>query len=679
LKNSKINHLMNIIPLNMKYFIGAIFLTLGFLISCNDSGEDASGKTIYDVVFRENLSGTFEKWESGDKTFEYFYAYADRGRGPKYDENITLNDQNYITVQTIKGNNYSKVSVDESFSSDGTTASWTNLMGTSEGDFGGDKLYFRDSGSPAIHEILAQLLLKSESGKVSLYPEGEVELVKTFPFELSNGTATQLLMIKGLNLDPVYTWMIDDQMVCRISGNRHVVRKDLSDMRLEMKELQSGIEDGNLLEVAKKLSQKVNEVAVVNVNVFQSNGTLLKNQDVWVNAQSINSIHPTGTKKIGDNVRTIDGAGKTLMPGMFDMHTHNTKFRGILHLAGGVTSVRDLANNKQLKDLAAQFNNNEILGPRIVTYCGIIDGPGEFANQRNVVQNLKEGLAEIQDYKDLGYQQIKLYSSILPEWVKPLTEKAHDLDMKVSGHIPAYMTATQAINQGYDEIQHINMLFLNFLSDTIDTRTPLRHTMPAQHGADLDLNSKEYLEFIDLLKTKDILVDPTVAIFENMYIARVGEPSPTYSMIFDRFPLMNQRSFYTGGLPKEGEKVARYKDSFNKMLDVIADLFQKGVDIVPGTDGLPGFLYHRELELYVQAGIPAAEVLKLATIKSAEITGVAESFGSVEVGKQADLILVDGNPIDEISDIRKIEWTMKGGFLYDAEELYKSLGVKHFK
>ena len=115
------------------------------------------------------------------------------------------------------------------------------------------------------------------------------------------------------------------------------------------------------------------------------------------------------------------------------------------------------------------------------------------------------------------------------------------------------------------------------------------------------------------------------------------------------------------------------------MLDVVFDLFQRGVAIVPGTDGLPGFLYHRELELYERSGIPAAEVLKLATIKSAEITGVSKTFGSIEVGKQADLILIDGNPLDDISNIRKVEWTMKGGNLFYAKELYASMGIKHFK
>ncbi|HNP06719.1 MAG TPA: amidohydrolase family protein [Cyclobacteriaceae bacterium] len=203
--------------------------------------------------------------------------------------------------------------------------------------------------------------------------------------------------------------------------------------------------------------------------------------------------------------------------------------------------------------------------------------------------------------------------------------------------------------------------------------------MPAQHGADLDLSAKAYLDFVKLLLTKDIVVDPTIAIFENMFLAQQGAPSPTYEMIIDRFPIIEQRSFYSGGITKEAAQAARHQASYDKMMAVVYDLFKKGVTIVPGTDGLPGFLYHRELELYAKAGIPAAEVLKIATIKSAEITGVSKTVGSIKVGKQADLILVDGNPLKAMSDIRKVEWTMKGGNLYYAQELYNAVGVKHFK
>lgn len=633
----------------------------------------------YQVVFRENLAGKYQKWQTGEHSFEYFYTYADRGRGPVNSETIIVNEDGYIIKQNISGVNYRKSEVNERFSSGEGSASWKNTMEESKGSFDGSKLYFRHTGSPAVYEILAQLLLESKDKKIDLYPIGQTELHKKMSLQLSDDTKFDLLMINGLGMNPTYIWMRGQQMVAFIDGNRHTILSEFSSKRLEMKELQDKIEDDNLKEIARSVSHKINTVLIKNVNVFQKDGSILSQQDVLVSDDKITSINPSTESEQRGGVEVIDGTGKTLLPGMFDMHTHNSKFRGLLHLAGGVTSVRDLANNKQLKDLGAQFNNNDILGPRIVIYCGIIDGPGEFANQRNVVETLEEGLAEIDDYHRLGYDQIKLYSSIKPEWVLPLTEKAHKLGMRVSGHIPAYMTATQAINQGYNEIQHINMLFLNFLSDTIDTRTPLRHTMPAIHGADLDLSSKEYLDFVELLKSNDILVDPTVAIFENMYISQKGEASPTYIQIMSRLPLMNQRTFYSGGLKKEGEMVERYKESFEKMLAVIQDLFQKGVTVVPGTDGLPGFLYHRELELYVRAGIPASEVLKLATIKSAEITGVADDLGSVEAGKQADLILVDGNPLDDISDIRKIEWTMKGGYLYHAEELYGQMGITHFK
>ncbi len=667
----------------MRYLIILTLLFFSLLTACNQALKPKSivpEKTVYEVVFRENLAGTYEKWETDANSYAFTYNYTDRGRGPDFKESITLNKEGFITSQNIKGVNYQKVEVEENFSVVGKTASWMNLKGNSNGSFDGQKLYFRYDGSPAVYEILARLLLAAEDDKVALYPEGGIiELVKSFPLKLSNSNSVELLLIKGLNMNPSYLWMMDGELVGRIAGNLHIVRTDFSAMRSEMKGLQADIEDNYLKDVAKELTHKIEKVVVQNVNIFTAEGTLLLNQDVAVEGTIIRDITPSGQKNIPKDVLLIDGTGKTLLPGMFDMHTHNTKFRGILHLAGGITSVRDLANNKQLKNLSAQFNNNEILGPQIVTFCGIIDGSGPFANQRNVVDNLEEGLAEIEDYKRLGYEQIKLYSSIRPEWVLPLTEKAHQLGMRVSGHIPAYMTATQAINQGYNEIQHINMLFLNFLSDTIDTRTPLRHIMPAQHGADLDLNSVEYQEFVQLLKSKDILVDPTVAIFENMYVAQKGEPSPTYEKIMSRLPLMDQRRFYSGGLSKSGSKIQRYKDSFEKMLAVIADLFQQGVNIVPGTDGLPGFLYHRELELYVRAGIPAAEVLKLATIKSAEITGMSNEYGSIEVGKKADLILIDGNPIENIEDVRKVEWTLKGGNIYYADELYNFLGINHFK
>jgi len=635
--------------------------------------------TYYDVIFRESKAGVYKKWQQGSGSYGYYYTYTDRGRGPVLSEQITLDNNGFIKSQSISGVNYLKDSVYEHFEVNGNLAQWTNSAGKDQGEFSSDALYFRYDGTPASYEILAQGLMNVENKSVELYPKGSVTLMQKNPIILGDSITTQLLMIKGLDMNPVYLWLTEQALIGKITGNLHIIRTDFQDYRKEMKVIQDSLENEYLFQLATDLSQEIDDLIIKNVNIFTVEATLKRNQDVWVHKDKIRAIVPsTQSSEYGDDARIIDGTGKTLMPGMFDMHTHNTKFRGALHLAGGITSVRDLANNKQVKALSHQFNSNQIIGPRIVAFCGIIDGPGPFANQRNVVENLDEGLAEVQAYKDLGYQQIKLYSSIKPEWVKPMADKAHQLDMRVSGHIPAYMTASQAIDAGYNEIQHMNMLFLNFMSDTIDTRTPLRFTMVANHGAKLDLSSSAYLTFVKQLKAHQILIDPTLSIFENMFVATKGIPSPTYEMIVDRLPLINQRSYYKGGLPKPVDGSNRYDLAHERMLDVVYDLYKKGVAIVPGTDGLPGFLYHRELELFVKAGIPVHEVLKMATINAAEITGVAEAYGSIEVGKQADLILISGNPLERISDIRNVLWTTKGGYMYEAEALYASMGIKNF-
>ena len=635
--------------------------------------------TYYDVIFRESKAGVYKKWQQGSGSYGYYYTYTDRGRGPVLSEQITLDNNGFIKSQSISGVNYLKDSVYEHFEVNGNRAQWTNSAGKDQDEFSSDALYFRYDGTPASYEILAQGLMNVENKSVELYPKGSVTLMQKNPIILGDSITTQLLMIKGLDMNPVYLWLTEQALIGKITGNLHIIRTDFQDYRKEMKVIQDSLENEYLFQLATDLSQEIDDLIIKNVNIFTVEATLKRNQDVWVHKDKIRAIVPsTQSSEYGDDARIIDGTGKTLMPGMFDMHTHNTKFRGALHLAGGITSVRDLANNKQVKALSHQFNSNQIIGPRIVAFCGIIDGPGPFANQRNVVENLDEGLAEVQAYKDLGYQQIKLYSSIKPEWVKPMADKAHQLDMRVSGHIPAYMTASQAIDAGYNEIQHMNMLFLNFMSDTIDTRTPLRFTMVANHGAKLDLSSSAYLTFVKQLKAHQILIDPTLSIFENMFVATKGIPSPTYEMIVDRLPLINQRSYYKGGLPKPVDGSNRYDLAHERMLDVVYDLYKKGVAIVPGTDGLPGFLYHRELELFVKAGIPVHEVLKMATINAAEITGVAEAYGSIEVGKQADLILISGNPLERISDIRNVLWTTQGGYMYEAEALYASMGIKNF-
>ena len=124
-----------------------------------------------------------------------------------------------------------------------------------------------------------------------------------------------------------------------------------------------------------------------------------------------------------------------------------------------------------------------------------------------------------------------------------------------------------------------------------------------------------------------------------------------------------------------GDTWARSAPNQAKML---RKLYDNGVTLVPGSDSLPAFTVHRELEVYVEAGIPAAAVLRMATLGSARVVGVDERTGSIEVGKDADLILLDGNPLDDMSAVRRATLVIKGATAYRPEELYRAIGIKPF-
>ena len=376
----------------------------------------------------------------------------------------------------------------------------------------------------------------------------------------------------------------------------------------------------------------------------------------------------------------IDVSGKTILPGLWDMHGHISDVDGILNVAAGVTTARDLANNPyELPARAKAFESEEKIGPRIIM-AGFVDGTGPYQgpiSREFLAASLEEGLAVIDRYDSLGgYEQIKMYSSISPAWVKPMAEKAHESGFRVSGHIPAFMTAEQAVLAGYDEIQHINMLFLNFMGDTLDTRSPLRFTAVAQYGGQLDLAGQPFRNFIQLLSNRKIVVDPTVSIFEGMFVSRPLQADPAFETIIDRLPVNVQRGFREGGLEVDDEKDILHRQTFDKALSIIGELYTAGVPLVAGTDNLAGFTLHRELENYVRAGIPEADVLRIATYQSAQVTGRSDNLGLIEAGYLADLVIIDGNPVREISDIRKTALVIKNGKRFNPAQLYDAIGVK---
>jgi hypothetical protein len=431
----------------------------------------------------------------------------------------------------------------------------------------------------------------------------------------------------------------------------------------------------------KRLAHRLAEPIVFrNARVFDaSSGRLTDAADVFVNRGRIAAIYPAGST-LREAGTVIDGTGRVLMSALFDMHTHEGAWDSLLQIAGGVTATRDMGNNnKTLLALKSRIDSGVIVGPTIMP-AGFIEGESKYSARGGfVVNDLAAAKDAVDWYAQRGYRQIKIYNSFHPEWVKETAAYAHLRGLRVSGHIPAFMKAEDAVRDGYDEIQHINQVLLNFyVTPTTDTRTLARFYLIADNVHALDLDSEPVRNLIGLLKEHGTSLDLTLATFEPSFTQLQGEANPAFGMVADHVPVLLQRGWRTNSMDATNKNIANWRASYAKMLEFSHRLYQAGIPLVAGTDDIAGFTLHRELELYVKAGIPPAEVLKIATVNGAKYTGTLADRGTVERGKLADLILIDGDPTASISDIRKISLVMKGGTVYYPAEVYEAVGIKRF-
>ena len=231
----------------------------------------------------------------------------------------------------------------------------------------------------------------------------------------------------------------------------------------------------------------------------------------------------------------------------------------------------------------------------------------------------------------------------------------------------------------FRSLHHINQVMLNFLvKPTDDTRTLARIYLVADGAGQLDLDSKRVQDFIALLHDRGTVVDPTLTIHEQMFTHEQGSINPAFAAVYPNVPVSLQRQLRSNSLDVTAQNVAQYRAAYARLAQMVGRMYQAGIPLVAGTDTIPGFALHRELELYVQAGIPANEVLRIATWNGAKYTQTLGDSGSITVGKRADLILVDGDPVADISTIRRISLVMKQGAVYYPSELFQTLGVAEF-
>jgi Amidohydrolase family len=649
------------------------------------AGDVASLQTLrYTILSNARKAGTEVDVYSPGRHIDSTFEFNDRGRGPNIAAHYILAADRSPQRTDITGNDYLKAPVDEHFSVKAGVGHWKSA--SEDGQAATPGFYVSNNGPAAELALLVSALLNAKDAAVRLFPAGEARLERMTEVTVeSHGQKLHVteFAITGLSFEPQTVWLDDDQHFFGSPGKWFAfLREGWEDTNDQLYALDRKARDERYARLAHELARRPNHpVAVEHVRLFVSEqATTREDQTVVIQGERITRAGPFAAVSVPKDAEMVDGTGKTLVPGLFDMHAHAQAGDGIMNIASGVTTVRDMGNDiDELQHLQDQWENGTAIGPR-VWKAGFIDGHGPFQAPTGLyADTAEEAQAAVNRYADLGYIQIKLYSSLNPEFVPGIVKTAHARGLRVSGHIPNGMIASQFVEDGADEIQHINFIFLNFLADKVkDTRTPERFTAVGSSAAKLDLQSKEVNDFIALLLNHHTTVDVTLGTFEGMFTGRPGKISPDYAPVVNRLPAQVQRAAYTGGLTVTAENDQLYKDSYRAMLRMTKRMYEAGIPILAGTDapGTSGIMLHRELELEVEAGIPAAKALQIATFNAARLLKQDKDLGSIAPGKRADLVLVDGNPAEHISDIRRCRLVMKNGVLYNSADLYSAAGIK---
>jgi imidazolonepropionase-like amidohydrolase len=634
----------------------------------------------YEVVFGGRAVGHGELVIDGDVRRTHF-EYNDRGRGPSIDAELTLSKAGLPRTLSLRGVNYRKVAVSETLAVSGGALSWTAPAdrGTAAEDSG---FYLPAEDLLDGVAVLARALRQAPERRLAMLPAGEARIEDDTPHEVEVAGAKRRLSrvsITGLGFSPDSVWLDEDGELFGVVGRWFsVVPAGAAAAVPALLAIDEAAADARAATLAERLARKPPPagLAIVNARVFDpASGQARAGQTIVIVGDRIAAVGPARAVKVPAGAERFDARGMTVLPGLWDMHTH--LFGGMLHVAAGVTAVRDLGNDLDAVDaMKDRFDRGVEIGPRVVR-SGLIDGPGPFAGPTKLlVETPEQATAAVGQLADRGYTGIKLYSSLPPALVPTFVAAARQRGLRVSGHIPMGMNARQAVEAGYDELHHINFLFLNFLAGPDDdTRTPVRYTL-LRKATGVELASKEVTAFLDLLKAKKTVVDPTLTVFANLLTARAGEIEPGLRAVGGRLPAQEQRSRRGGSVATSPTEQAEYDAAFQHLLAMVKLLHDRGIPLVAGTDAVAGFSLHSELALYVKAGIPAAEVLTLATLGAARIAGQDRQLGSITVGKGADLYIVDGDPLADIAALRRGVRVISRGRVLVPDDVYAASGVR---
>lgn len=390
-------------------------------------------------------------------------------------------------------------------------------------------------------------------------------------------------------------------------------------------------------------------VAIVGGTLVDATGrAAVPNAVVVVRNGRIAAAGAAASITIPANSARIDATGKTIVPGLWDMHAHLHQAEWLpVYMGAGVTTVRDMGNELPfITGLRSGVSSGTLIGPRILA-AGLIDGDGPNAFGAFSASTPEEGRAIVRRYHQLGFEQMKLYSLLSPAVVGAICDEAHKLGMTVTGHIPNSLSLLAAVDSGMDQVAHL----------------PLRG----------DAQSDTLRKTIEHLKMRGTVLDPTAS-WGEIGGHSTAEALESFQPVTAHLPATFVQ-FRVAGWGSAGIDTATAHARLARTLATIGAVYNAGVPIVAGTDeGVPGFSVYRELELYVRAGMTPMDALRSATAVPAKAMRLDRELGTIEPGKRADLLILDANPLDDISNIRRVRSVMSNGVLYDPASFWRMAG-----
>ncbi len=383
---------------------------------------------------------------------------------------------------------------------------------------------------------------------------------------------------------------------------------------------------------------------ITNVNIIPMNqDTILVNKMVYIKDRIIQNI--------ADNIEIngaeiIDAQNKYLTPGLIDMHVHIwDRYELGLYLSNGITAVRNLWGMPMHLRLKEDINNEEIFSPMFFTTGPKLTGP-EFIGDDNLqLLNPNEGKEKVISYKNRGYDFIKTYYGLTEDIFDAIAKQAKISDMDIIAHPSQKVPYSYHFNPQIKSIEHAEEIIQQPLNYKLDT-----------------LKLKEVIN--DFVKSKHNSFSPTLTVYNNIYQMLIDDNILASEQLQLMNPLIKKvdskaqfERWYNTKL-RDSSIVKAIKNQHDFHLKIVNKLNEAGVSIICGTDAgigitIPGFSIHQELAFYKDSGLSNYEVLKTATVNASKTHSIMNKMGTIEVGKVANLILVDNNPLLDLSALQK--------------------------